>query len=39
VYGKNNLFGDLLVQLQIDIPENLTPLQKNLFEQLRKSFN
>jgi curved DNA-binding protein len=39
VYGKNNLFGDLLVQLQIDIPENLTSLQKNLFEQLRKSFN
>jgi curved DNA-binding protein len=39
VYGKAGMFGDLLVQLQIDIPENITPIQKNLFEQLKKSFN
>lgn len=39
VYGKAGMFGDLLVQLQIDIPENITPIQKNLFEQLRKSYN
>lgn len=39
VYGNTGQFGDLLVQLQIDIPENLTPIQKNLFEQLKKSFN
>ncbi|MDO9613583.1 MAG: DnaJ C-terminal domain-containing protein, partial [Bacteroidota bacterium] len=39
VYGKAGMFGDLLVQLQIDIPENITPIQKNLFEQLRKGFN
>jgi DnaJ-class molecular chaperone len=34
--GRNNNDGDLLVQLQIDIPENITPIQKNLFEQLKK---
>lgn len=39
VYGKPGLFGDLMVQLQVVIPENLTPIQKNLFEQLKKSFN
>ncbi|MDO8930517.1 MAG: J domain-containing protein [Bacteroidota bacterium] len=39
VYGKAGMFGDLLVQLQVDIPENITPIQKNLFEQLKKSFN
>jgi curved DNA-binding protein len=39
VYGKTGIFGDLLVQLQIDIPESLTPIQKDLFEQLKRSFN
>ncbi|MDP2115701.1 MAG: hypothetical protein Q8K69_16765 [Bacteroidota bacterium] len=26
--GRNNNDGDLLVQLQVDIPENITPIQK-----------
>ncbi|WP_159518016.1 DnaJ C-terminal domain-containing protein [Sunxiuqinia indica] len=39
IYGKPNQAGDLLVQLQIQIPEKLTPTQKELFEKLRLSFN
>ncbi|KOH45562.1 DnaJ C-terminal domain-containing protein [Sunxiuqinia dokdonensis] len=39
VYGKPNQSGDLLVQLQVQIPEKLTPAQKELFEKLRLSFN
>lgn len=39
VYGKPNQSGDLLVQLQVEIPEKLTPAQKELFEKLRLSFN
>jgi len=38
-YGKPNQSGDLLVQLQVQIPENLTAEQKALFEKLRLSFN
>ncbi len=39
VYSKPNQSGDLLVQLQVQIPEKLTPTQKELFEKLRLSFN
>ncbi|HOV83334.1 MAG TPA: J domain-containing protein [Paludibacteraceae bacterium] len=35
IYGKTNEYGDLLVQLQIKIPDNLTPAQKNMFKQIR----
>lgn len=39
VYGKPGQTGDLLVQLQVSIPDKLTPAQKELFEKLRLSFN
>jgi curved DNA-binding protein len=39
VYGQPDQFGDLLVQLQVQIPEKLTSTQKELFEKLRLSFN
>jgi curved DNA-binding protein len=39
VYDTKNSFGDLQVQVNISVPEKLTPKQKELFEQLRKSFN
>jgi curved DNA-binding protein len=35
VYGKENIFGDLYVQLHVHIPEVLTDKQRELFEQLR----
>jgi len=35
VYGKTETYGDLYVQLQIKIPENLSAQQKVLFEQLQ----
>lgn len=35
IYGKTNEYGDLLVQLQIKIPDNLTPAQKNMFKQIK----
>ena len=35
VYEKPNTFGDLYIQLQIQIPEKLTDKQKELFEQLK----
>ena len=37
VYGETNIFGDLYVQLQVHIPEQLTDKQRQLFEQLRSS--
>jgi curved DNA-binding protein len=36
VYGESNSFGDLYVQWQINVPENLTEEEKRLFEELRK---
>jgi curved DNA-binding protein len=38
LYDSKNKYGDLIVQLNITIPEKLTPKQKELFEQLKKSF-
>ncbi|MEO6037846.1 MAG: J domain-containing protein, partial [Saprospiraceae bacterium] len=35
VYGKTEVFGDLYVQLQVQIPEKLSEQQRQLFEQLR----
>jgi curved DNA-binding protein len=37
VYGKTGEYGDLLIQLQVVIPEKLSPAQKNLFRQLKDS--
>ncbi len=37
VYGKTGEFGDLLIQLQVVIPEKLSAAQKNLFRQLKDS--
>ena len=37
-YGKQNQFGDLYVQLQVHIPEQLTDRQRELFEQLRSTY-
>ena len=38
VYGKQNQFGDLYVQLQVHVPEQLTDRQRELFEQLKSSY-
>jgi curved DNA-binding protein len=38
VYGKTNQFGDLYVQLQVHIPEQLTDKQRELFEQLKSTY-
>jgi len=37
VYGKAGKFGDLYVQLQVQIPDKLTDKQKELFEQLKNT--
>ncbi len=39
VFETKNKFGDLLVRLNVIIPQTLTSEQKELFEQLKKSFN
>lgn len=39
LYDNNNLYGDLLVQLNIKMPENLTTKQRELLEQMRRNFN
>jgi curved DNA-binding protein len=38
IYGKQNQFGDLYVQLQVHIPEHLTDRQRELFEQLKSTY-
>jgi len=38
VYGKTNQFGDLYVQLQVHVPEQLTDRQRELFEQLKSTY-
>lgn len=35
VYGQEGVSGDLIVLLQVRIPDNITPQQRRLFEQLR----
>ncbi len=37
--GKTNAYGDLYVQLQVHVPENITAEQKQLFEQLKATFS
>ena len=39
VYGKVNQFGDLYVELQVHIPEQLTDKQRELFEQLKSTYS
>lgn len=36
VYGKENQFGDLYVEILVQVPKNLTEQEKALFEQLSK---
>jgi curved DNA-binding protein len=35
VYGKKDIYGDLYIKLQVQIPEKLTDKQRELFEQLK----
>lgn len=35
VYGKKDVFGDLYIKLQVDLPENLTTKELELFRQLQ----
>lgn len=37
IYDSPNRFGDLLVELKVEIPSKLTPRQKELFEELKRS--
>ncbi|MFP5042495.1 DnaJ C-terminal domain-containing protein [Parasediminibacterium sp. JCM 36343] len=37
LYGKPEVYGDMYIQLNVQIPETLTDMQKELFEQLRNS--
>ena len=37
IYNKINEFGDLYIQLEINIPNKLTEKQKELFEQLKST--
>lgn len=39
VYDHPNQHGDLLLEIQVDIPEQLTEQQKELFRQLQASFD
>lgn len=36
VYGKTGTFGDLYLQINVVLPENLTSQERELFEQLKK---
>lgn len=36
VYKKDNQYGDLLLTIKVELPRNLTPKQKQLFEELAK---
>jgi len=38
VYGKEGQAGDLLLEMQVQVPEKLTEHQKELFRQLQASF-
>lgn len=39
VYEKKDSFGDLYIELQVQIPDKLTEKQKELFGQLKASYN
>ena len=36
VYDKKDIFGDFYLEIKVQIPENLTDNQKELFEQLSR---
>ncbi|MEO8406508.1 MAG: J domain-containing protein [Chitinophagaceae bacterium] len=38
VYNKPNQYGDLLVEISVQVPEKLSDEQKELFKQLQESF-
>lgn len=35
-YGKKNVFGDFIAEVQVEIPQNLSEEEKKLFENLRE---
>ena len=37
VYGKEGRFGDMLVKVNVKIPEHLTPEQLELFRKLKET--
>lgn len=37
IYGKKNQFGDMHLKIQVQIPQNLSANEKQLFEELRTS--
>jgi curved DNA-binding protein len=37
VYDKKDIFGDFYLEIKVQIPENLTDKQKELFEQLKET--
>ncbi len=39
LYDKTNVFGDLYIQLEVKIPDKLNDKQKELFVQLKSSYN
>ncbi|MGN6421292.1 MAG: DnaJ C-terminal domain-containing protein [Pseudobacter sp.] len=39
VYGQTDQFGDLLLEIHVNIPQQLTEEQKKLFKQLQASFD
>jgi curved DNA-binding protein len=39
VYDHPDQYGDMLLEIHVDIPEQLTEQQKELFRQLQESFN
>lgn len=36
LYGSKTGFGDMFVEIQVDIPQTLSPAEKELFEELRR---
>ena len=38
IYGKINEFGDLYIQLKVNLPERLTESQRNLFQSLKQLY-
>ena len=39
VYNSPGLFGDLLLEIQVQVPDKLTDEQKELFKKLQSTFN
>lgn len=39
VYGKDNKYGDMLVEINVNIPKNLSSEEMKLFEELKEKMN